>query len=350
LCYTLADMRSAIAVEGQATERAERRLMTILRALADRGRPLGAVRLGHELERQGTELSARTVRYYLAVMDQRGWTENLGRRGRRITPEGEQELESAFVAEKVGFVAARVDALSYRMSFRLGRPQGSIIVNVSTVAPEQVGDAARAMIPVFAAGLGMGRYIVAAPPGTALGEFRVPEGRFALGTVCSVAINGVFLSHGIATVSKFGGLLELEGGQPKRFTQIIYYEGTTLDPLEIFIKGHMTSVQEAVRTGRGTIGASFREVPAEATQEVNRIAKRLERAGLGAIMLIGRPSQPLLGLPVTPGRTGLIVAGGLNPLAAVEESGISTQNHAMGSLFPFEKLQPYEVLAQWAKG
>jgi repressor of nif and glnA expression len=190
--------------------------------------------------------------------------------------------------------------------------------------------------------------LLAGPGGAGAGELRVPEGRFALGTVCSVAINGVLLSHGIATVSKFGGLLQLEEGKPKRFTEIIYYEGTTLDPLEIFIKGHMTSVKEAARTGNGIIGASFREVPAEATEEVKRIARRLDQAGLGAIMLIGRPHQPVLGIPVTPGRTGLVVAGGLNPLAAVEESGIATRNMAMAALCPFDRLGPYEVLAELA--
>lgn len=330
-------------------ERTERTLVAILRVLSDHGRPLGAVRIAQQLQHQGIELSPRTVRYDLARMDERGWTQNLGRRGRRLTEQGEKELEGAFVADKVGFVAARVDALSYRMSFRLARRRGTIIVNVSTVSPDDVAAAAREMLPVFQAELGMGRYVLTGPPGTGAGDLRVPEDRFALGTVCSVAINGVLLSHGIATVSKFGGLLQLEEGQPKRFTEIIHYDGTTLDPLEIFIKGRMTDVREAVRTGDGIIGASFREVPAEATQEVQRIARRLDKAGLKAIMLIGRPNQPLLGMPVTPGRTGLIVAGGLNPLAAVEESGIETQNMAMAALYPFEELQPFESLEDLAE-
>jgi repressor of nif and glnA expression len=37
----------------------------------------------------------------------------------------------------------------------------------------------------------------------------------------------------------------------------------------------------------------------------------------------------------------MIVAGGLNPIAAVEESGIATENVAMGSLFEFEQLVPF---------
>jgi repressor of nif and glnA expression len=37
----------------------------------------------------------------------------------------------------------------------------------------------------------------------------------------------------------------------------------------------------------------------------------------------------------------MIVAGGLNPMAAVEESGIVTQNLAMGALVEFKTMVPF---------
>ncbi len=160
-------------------------------------------------------------------------------------------------------------------------------------------------------------------------------------------LNGFFLKHGIATVSRFGGLLEMLDGNPYRFTQIINYDGTTVDPLEIFIKGQMTSVREACRMNHGTIGASFREVPAEALGRVKRLVAQMERIGLGGVLAIGRPNQPLLQVPVQQGRAGLVVAGGLNPLAAVEESGIPTTNIALHTLFEFEGLTPYTVLKEF---
>ena len=57
--------------------------------------------------------------------------------------------------------------------------------------------------------------------------------------------------------------------------------------------------------------------------------------------MMGKPGRPLLDIPVSEGRVGMIVAGGLNPLAAVEESGIATENVAMKSLFEFEHLTPF---------
>jgi len=64
--------------------------------------------------------------------------------------------------------------------------------------------------------------------------------------------------------------------------------------------------------------------------------------GLGGVILLGRPGQPLLEIPVSPGRVGLVVVGGLNPMAAVEEAGIPTRNRAMGTLMPFEELKTYQ--------
>lgn len=33
---------------------------------------------------------------------------------------------------------------------------------------------------------------------------------------------------------KFGGVLEFGGGKPKRFTNVITYQGSSLDPLDVF--------------------------------------------------------------------------------------------------------------------
>jgi hypothetical protein len=125
---------------------------------------------------------------------------------------------------------------------------------------------------------------------------------------------------------------------------MINYDGTTLDPLEIFIKGKMTRVRDILETGNGVIGASFREVPAVALPDVKTIIKKLEKIGLAGVLLIGRANQSLLDIPVTQDRAGLIVVGGLAPMSAVEESGIPTHNMAMNTLFEFENLIPYNDL------
>ncbi|MHC4202114.1 MAG: NrpR regulatory domain-containing protein, partial [Planctomycetota bacterium] len=114
----------------------------------------------------------------------------------------------------------------------------------------------------------------------------------------------------------------------------------TIDPIEIFLKGRMTSVGDAARTGTGTIGASFREIPAIVLPKAVKLMDALEGLGLGGVLAIGIPGKALLDVPVSQGRVGLVVAAGLNPVAAVEEAGIPTENRAMASLCEFDELLP----------
>lgn len=324
----------------------QRNMVAILRVLRSSGAPLGAERISEELRASGTILSERAVRNYLAVADQQGWTSNLGRRGRLLTEDGKQEADSALVFDKVGFVAARVDSLAYQMTFNPDTRQGSVILNMSTVAREDMHAAMREVKQVYDAQLGMGRRLIVGKPGDLVGDTVAPRDRCVIGTVCSVSINGILQRARVATRSRFGGLLQVEAGRPKRFTQIINYDGTSLDPLEIFIRGHMTSVGEAARTGNGIIGASFREVPTIALSEVRKLLSQSERLGLGGIIAVGQPNQPLLDIPVTHGCVGIIVAGGLNPVAAVAETGIATTCAAMHSLCDYSRLIEYTSLIE----
>ena len=325
-----------------------RRMTAILRALSDAAGPIGSDRLAETLRLSGLELSQRTIRNYLAQADAAGWTNNLGRRGREITDRGLREVEGALVIDKVGFVAARVDELAYQMSYDAASRGGKVILNITTLPLKDLRPAIAAMTKVYEADLGMGRLALLARGGDRIGDFRVPRRHVAIGTVCSVSINGIFLRASIATASRFGGLLELEGGVPRRFTQIINYDGSSLDPLEIFIRGHMTSVTQAARTGSGMLGASFREVPLVALPEVRRLAAVSRKAGLGGLLAIGSPNQPLLDIPVGQGRVGLVVCGGLNPVAAVVEAGIGVTSTAMSTLCDYEQLMDYTELSEAA--
>ena len=322
---------------------AKRKMMEILRVLGESDRPLGGARIAQALRLAGREMSQRTIRYYLERTDLAGFTEPAGSRGRRLTPVGRKELDEAYAVDKVGFVAAKVDALTYSMSFKLRQARGQVVVNLSSLSSGDFPRAARIMAEVFRAGYSMGNRLLIVTPGQRLGRWQAGRNQFGVATICSVSANGVLLSQGIPTTNRFGGLLQISEGKPLRFTQIIHYDGTTLDPLEIFIKGRMTSVVQAVRLGEGVVGASFREIPAPGAEAARRLSLRMHKAGLGGLLLVGRPGQPLLEIPVSPGRVGVVVIGGLNPLAAVEELGITTTNQAMGTMMAFEQLQPFET-------
>jgi repressor of nif and glnA expression len=277
-------------------------------------------------------------------MDGEELTRNRGRRGHIITHRGLEELAKARIIEKVGFLAAKIDQMTYQMEFDLSSSTGTVVVNVSIVEASKLESAARLIQKVFAAGYAMGRLMALFPSGERIGGTTIADGMIGIGTVCSITLNGVLLAHGIPTYSRFGGLLELKDHEPVRFVEIIHYDGTTLDPLEVFIRSGMTDYAGAVEIGTGKIGASFRELPAESREHVITLAHRLDQIGLGGFMAIGWPSQPLLEIPVRHGRAGAVVMGGLNPAGILEESGIPTHSRALAALAEYDILFPYDEL------
>lgn len=327
----------------------QRQKVAILRVLREAEGPLGSGRLAEKIAMYGIDLSARAVRLHLEALCARGLVTPAVRGrggGRSITPAGVAEINDALVLDRVAMTAGKVDDLAWRLSYDPASGGGEVVLNLSTVHATLLRPALAAMLPVFEAGLGMGRYACVAEPGTRVGAFTVPAGQVAIGTVCSLTANGVLLSRRVPVTSRFGGVLELVDGEPVRFTDVIYYEGTSLDPLEVFIKGQLTCVRDVARTGCGRIGVGFREVPTSALETVVATFDELEQRGLGRILLLGKPNRPVLGFPVPEGRTGLVVAAGLNPLAAVEEEGIHAQNFALSELYDVAGLEPYSDLAR----
>ena len=324
----------------------ERKITAIMRILAEAGGPMGSLQLARELDLLGIHLQPRMVRNYLRQMDTRGWTENLGRRGHRLTRQGHSELRHAVAIEKVGFVSARMDELSCKMSLDLERGLGTVVLNVSCFRAVDFPDAARQIQAVLDAGLGMGRRVAVGAEGQELGGQAIPFGQVAIGTVCSVTLNGLFRMAGIPVSSRFGGLLEVKERRPARFTHIINYDGTTMDPAEVFVRSRLTRVRPVVEKGDGLIGASFREIPAAVLPVAQALIKKMARVGLGGVLAVGRPGQPLLDIPVSPGRVGLIIAAGLNAMAAVEEAGIETENQAMACLHEYTELIPAMRLSE----
>lgn len=327
------------------SDKTERKELTILRILKNAEAPLSSAKLLENLNAMGQEFSERTVRYYFQTLDEKGLTKNHGKKGRVITELGMMELDRAKVFDKVGFLGAKIDQLTYRMSFDLYKKTGTVITNISLIENEMLSRVAPMICQVYEAGLSMGTMMDLFNSGERVGDSIIPAGMTGFGTVCSITLNGVLLAHGVPTHSSFGGLLELRDYKPSRFVEIIKYEGTSIDPLEVFIRSGMTDYSGAIKNGNGRIGVGFREVPADSRENVIDLAEKLKDVGLGGILLVGWPGQPLLEIPVTEGRTGVVVIGGLNPVAILEETGIKIQSRALAGMVEYEKLFHYKEMS-----
>ena len=328
-------------------ERSRKKMLSILRILKAAGnQSLGGADIQRALHLEGVDMSERSVRLYLEQTDREGLTESLGRRGRLLTERGLQELGTAHIIERLGFLSARIDQMTFRMTFDLAARTGTVVVNTTLVQPRHLARHAGNISKVFEKGYAMGTQMALLAPGERCGEWAVPEGHVGLATVCSITLNGVLLKAGIPVHSRFGGLLEVRQGAPVRFVDVITYEGSTIDPLEVFIRSGMTNYLGAISSGDGRIGAGFREIPAESRERVTDLARRLHTVGLGGFLQIGRPGQPLLEIPVSEGMAGVVVIGGLNPVAIFEEKGERVFSRALSGLLDYERLFPYTELRE----
>jgi hypothetical protein len=317
----------------------ERKVIAILRVLNQSAELLGARLIARRLEEYGIHLTERAVRYHLKLMDERGLTRAVGRSGRIITSSGVEEVRNALVSDKVGFVINRMELLAFQTTFDCETQRGLVPVNTSLFPRDKWRQALKMMRDVYRAGICMSDRVAVVGEGEKIGTATIPTGKVGFATVCSIVVNGALLKAGIPMDSRFGGILQIRNYKPLRFVELIHYAGSSLDPSTVFITGRMTAVGDAAKTGEGKVLANFREIPAQCRPLAETVIARLKEARLGGLVVMGDTGEPVCETAVEPNRVGLILFGGLNPAAAVEEAGIETRNFAMNSVVDYAQLR-----------
>jgi repressor of nif and glnA expression len=320
-----------------------KKINSILKIVAESSEPIGSPEISVKLKELGIKLSERTVRHHLQQLGEKGLVKVFWKEGRMLTKKGQEELSNSMISEKIGLVSSRIESLAYKMSFDLSAKKGTVIFNLSLFHKSEFKKALKIMAEAFKKKFCNGQLVSVHEAGEVVGGFKVPTGKVCFGTMCATNLNGILLKAGIPVESKFGGVLQIEDGKPLRFTELVSYSGSTLDPHEIFIRSKMTNVREACK-GYGKILAGLREIPAASKDKAEEIIARAEKAGLGGAIYIGKPGQPVLGMPVGVDRVGLVIPGGLNPVAACEEWGLEVESKALNSLIEFSELVKFDSL------
>jgi repressor of nif and glnA expression len=329
------------------TQDVERKTLSILRVLANSSESLGSIVIARKLNDLGIDLGERAVRYHLKLMDEQGLTRLVGRRdGRVITAQGQKELKHGMVKDKVGFAISRIELLAFRTNFDLESRSGLVPVNISLVNKGDLQKTLKLMKPIIAANLTVSRLVLTGRPGEKIGDLLVPDGKIAIATVCSIVVNGTLLKAGVPMDSRFGGLLQMQNHKPLRFVELIHYAGCSLDPSEVFIRAGMTSVTHVAKSGNGTVLANFREIPAICRPIAGSVISRLAKAGMNGVLLLGNVSEPVCEIPMELNRIGMVLIGGLNPMAAVEEAGLDIETHAMSTVVEYSQLVDFEELME----
>ncbi len=317
----------------------QRKLIEILRILYENNEPIGARLIADRMNERGYPIGERGVRYHLRILDERGLTRRQGYDGRVITDRGVHELNSALVGDRLGFIISRIEKLTFDTTFDPNTGRGSVIVNTSIIDKNDLDETIEILKHVIYSEYPVSPYIKLIEEGTVTSDIRIPEGKIGIATMCSITIDGILLKNGIPVNTKYGGILEVKDRKPLSFEDIIVYNGTTIDPMRIFISKKMTRVLDAVDKGSGKLLANLREIPASALSDAERILESAVQSGIGGIAGIGRPGSPLFNAPVDKGKIGVAVYAGVNSMAAVEETGIKVNTHPISTIIDFKELK-----------
>ncbi|MFU8767045.1 MAG: NrpR regulatory domain-containing protein, partial [Candidatus Methanoperedens sp.] len=134
------------------------------------------------------------------------------------------------------------------------------------------------------------------------------------------------------------GVVEINNGEPLRFTDILTYESTTIDPLDVLMSQELTSVTEMINTGSGKILANLREAPMAARDRIEEVLDALVGAGFSCILELGEPNSDILGVQVGKDKIGIAVIGGTNPMALVHEHDIDIETQEMSTLLDIREM------------
>ncbi len=317
----------------------QRKLIEILRILHENKDPIGARLIADRMNERGYAIGERGVRYHLRILDERGLTKRQGYDGRVITERGVNELNSALVGDRVGFIINRIEKLIYDTTFDLKTGQGSVITNTSIIDKNDFDKTMEILSHVIYNGYSFSPYIKLIDEGTVTSDIEIPEGKLGLATMCSITVDGILLNNGIPGNPKYGGILEVNNKKPVCFDELIVYSGSSIDPMRIFMSKKMTGVLPAVDTGSGRLLANLREIPVSAVSEAEKVLNSVMDAMIGSIVEIGKPGKSVLGAPVDAGKAGVVVYAGTNAMAAVEESGIDVTTYPISTIIDFRELK-----------
>jgi repressor of nif and glnA expression len=230
------------------------------------------------------------------------------------------------------FVNHNIEDHAIQVTFDPLTRTGNVVYNLSLIKNEDLEFAISVLKDAFKTGISVSGLVKFVPSGERIGNFTIPPGCTGICTMCSITFDGLLIRRGVPINPIGGGVVEIENRLPIRFTHIIMYEYTTIDPLQVLISQKTTSVTNVMRRGSGNILANIREFHMEAEPVVGVVLDELADSCYSGILEVGMPNIPLLGVPVSPQFAAIAAIGGTNPLAILREADRWVQIQAMKGL------------------
>jgi len=232
------------------------------------------------------------------------------------------------------FTLSRIDNLMHQVSFDPAEMKGKIITNTSFVERERLQETLAVFSDAIQAGLSVSPLIKL-----------VEEGRYVrIKTACSLTICGVLLKKGIPVRPKGGGLVEVIGREPTRFTDMLMYWATTVDPIDLLTAQGLSDIAAMMRTGSGRILGNLHEAPMLARERIEEVLDLLSLAEFAGVLELGEPNMDVLGVFVERDHVGIALIGGTNLVAAAQEMGIAIKHESISDLTDVSEMKHIEEL------
>jgi repressor of nif and glnA expression len=267
--------------------------------LIRRHEPIGSIRLVELMQRHGYTIQGRTIRLALSDLDERGLTEKVPGKGRRLTEAGSAALETGHVTARRERIRARIATLTSRVTYDPLEDTGELVVAAAYLDEEAVGPALEALSRLESTPLG--------PCPVAVSEAEVTDpGDYRLALPSSLTLDGVLLSGGISTRLITGGIAEYDpdpdpstvfsqsptaaGGGIRRYIDVINGEGATVDIVTLLLEGGRTDTRAALEGDLARLIIDNREFPLTRYEEGRDFAVET-RGSLGGVVDLRRPRE-----------------------------------------------------------
>ena len=227
--------------------------------------------------------------------------------------------------DRISFILTKIYNLISNVTFNPQTFTGNVIANVSYVDKQYVDECIELLNKIYK--LNPEYYIG--------NKYTILDGdnsdKVGIATMCSLTINGILTNSGIYSSPEYGGILKFEEDN-RRFTELISYKGSSVDPHEIFIKKHLIDL--STNSSSSKILASVHSVPYVSRDDALDILSLMDDSSFN-ILTIGEPNQYIYNAKINMYNFGYAVPGGLNLIAAINENDIPVD------IRPIEKILDY---------
>lgn len=274
----------------------DRRSYDLLRLIADR-EPIGSIRLVESMQQRGYSIKGRTVRLALSDLDERGLTEKVPGKGRRLTDDGRAELSRGDIHGRREQVRARIATLTSQVTYDPFDDTGEVIASRAIVPDDHIDDALEALAALSETPVG--------PVPVAIEQ---ADDEYRLLVPSSLTLDGVLLARGIRTDLETAGLAEFHphsaetavsaaashvdarnGGTIVRYTDAISGKQSTMDVVSLLLEAGRTTTNRLLEgEDSALLVVDNREIPLVRYEETRDISDAV-RDRLGGILDLRRP-------------------------------------------------------------